>query len=212
MKHALLIILLASYFISSCSDPIDIEDNINKILVINDSLNTNGIKPLAYGNVWYYQVIEYDSTGLITDSYVFSDSVTADTIIDKSRWYRTSGFDDYWQSNHMDGLRFRKYQYPDPIIEWLEAAYPAEIKHSWQCNKSLRKIISTDTSISVTAGTFSCYYYDDILFNEKYSWEYSDIFFSPKIGLVLMKKFREKFNKERYLFQSSELITFIRRN
>jgi len=189
----------------------DVEDNINKILVLNDSSNTNGIKPLSFGNVWYYQVIEYDSTGLIIDSYVYSDSVTADTIIDKSRWYRTSGFADFWQSNQIDGLRFRKYQYPDPIIEWLEAAYPSEINHRWQCNKSLRTIIHTDTSISVTAGTFSCYYYDDILFDENFGWEYSDIFLSPKIGLIKMEKYREKFNKYRYLFLSSELITFIRR-
>ena len=195
----------------SCSDPMDVEDNINKIPVYNDSLNQNGIKPLAHGNKWIYQITETDSNGVIINTYSITDSVLKDTVIDKARWYSTSQYPQYWQGNLNDGLRFREYPQGKPVYEWLEAKFPGAAGFTWQANSSQRSIVSVDTLIMVTAGSFNCYYYYDVGFNQTFGWEYSNMFFCPKTGLIKSEIYRERFDKTKYLFQKTELIAFIKK-
>jgi hypothetical protein len=204
------VLLHGSYFLVSCSDPIDVEDNINKIPVINDSLNKNGIKPLAKGMKWIYQFTEYDSLSTIVDSYIIIDSVLKDTIIDKVRWYKTTQYPAYWQGNLNDGLRFREYPQNLPIYEWLEAKYPGSIGFTWQANSSQRTIVSTDTSITVPAGQYICYYYSDIGFSQTNGWQYSNLFFSRLTGMIKLELYRERVDKTKYLSQKTELVTFIK--
>jgi hypothetical protein len=206
---ALLFMLM---IVASCSDPIDVEDNINKIPVLNDSLNTNGIKPLKKGNKWIYQVTDLDSNGVILNSVIVVDSVIKDTIIDKQRWYRTSNSPQFWQANLSDGLRIREYPTGKPIYEWLEAKYPGNIDFAWQANSSQRTISSIDTLVVVTAGSFSCYSYRDVGFSQIFGWEHSVMLFCPRTGLVVEELNRERFDKSLFLAQRIELISFVKGN
>lgn len=194
--------------VQSCSDPLDVEDNVIKIPVINDTLNLNGIKPLKTGNIWIYQIKTYDSTNSLTDSYVIIDSVLKDTIIDNAKWFETEQDRNFWQTNLNDGLRFRQYKTGQPLLEWLDAKYPGTKGFTWQALSSQRTIMLTDTLISVTAGEFTCYYYSDIEFNSTVGWEYSQIFYSPSIGLIKSVTEREKQNKERYKAEEIELTSY----
>ena len=189
----------------------DVEDNINIIPVDQDTLNKNGIKPLSPGNSWLYQVKTYDSTGNLTDSYVYADTVVKDTAIDNTNWYATSHYIDYWQTNTSDGLRFRQYHPGQPLLEWLEAKYPGTVGFSWQANSSRRTIAAIDTVINVTAGSFSCYYYTDIKFTNGTGWEYSDIFYSVKTGLIKSETYRMRADSSKYLISLVELITFAKK-
>ncbi len=207
-KVIFLFILLSGIILYSCADPLDIEENVNIIPVDKDTLNINGIKPLAPGNSWLYQVKEYDTTGALIDSYVYADSVVKDTVIDKANWFKTIHYTEYWQTNTNDGLRFRRYNSGQPLLEWLEAKYPGAKGFSWQANNSQRTIASVDTAITVTAGNFSCYYYTGIEYKTTSGWEYSDFFYSAKTGLVKSEIFREKSGKVRWLYISVELISF----
>ena len=185
-----------------------VEDNINIIPVDKDTVNKNGIKPLQTGNSWLYQTKIYDSTGAMVDSFIFADSVLKDTVIDKANWFRTSHFVDFWQTNAADGLRFRQYKTGQALLEWLEVKYPGSPGFTWQSNSSQRTVASTDTLINVTAGTYSCYYYTGIAFDSSVGWEYSNIFYSAKTGLIKSETYREKAGKVRYLAISVELIIF----
>ena len=186
----------------------DVEDNINIIPVEKDSLNKNGIKPLSPGNAWLYQEKVYDSTGALVKSSIYADSVIKDTVIDKTNWYKTSHYARYWQTNTVDGLRFRLYATGQPLLEWLEAKYPGEIGFIWQADARQMTIAATDTLISVTAGEFKCYYYTGIAFITGIGWEYSAYFYSAKTGLIRAEIFRVKAGGERWLYSSVELIVF----
>ncbi len=186
----------------------DVEDNINIIPVDKDTLNKNGIKPLSPGNSWLYQEKTYDSTGSLTGTRIYADSVIQDTVIDKVNWYKTSHYAEYWQTNTTDGLRFRRYLSGQPVLEWLEAKYPGQAGFIWQADTRQMTIVNTDTLINVTAGGFNCYYYTGIAFITGIGWEYSSYFYSVKTGLIKSEVFREKSGGERWLYSSVELIVF----
>jgi hypothetical protein len=192
----------------ACVDPLDIEDNVNIIPIDKDTLNTNGIKPLVSGNSCRYRVKEFDTTGVLLKSYVYADSVVKDTVIEKTNWFATSDYIGYWQTNANDGLRFRQYRTGQPLLEWLEAKYPGTVGFSWQANSSQKTIASVDTTINVTAGTFSCYYYTGIAYKSATGWEYTDMFYSAKIGLIKSETYKVKTGNVRWLVESVELITF----
>lgn len=155
-----------------------------------------------------YLVKIYDSTETLIDSFIYSDIVVGDTVIDKTNWYSTSHYPNDWQTNTTDGLRIRRYISGQPLLEWLEAKYPGEIAFSWQADASRRTIADTDTVVNVTPGKFSCYYYTDIEFKTKTGWEYSNIFYSPQTGMIKTDIYREKSDSVRYLYYSVELISF----
>ncbi len=142
------------------------------------------------------------------DSFVYTDSVVKDTVIEKANWFRTSHYTDYWQTNSNDGLRFRKYRTGQSLLEWLEAKYKGAKGFSWQSGGTQKTITSLDTSISVTAGKFVCYYYTGISYKTATGWEYSKIFYSAKNGLIKSEIYREKYKKIRWLAISVELISF----
>jgi hypothetical protein len=114
--------------------------------------------------------------------------------------------DTAWQSNFPDGLRMRKI-YSDPVIEWLEAKYPGSPGFTWQVEASQRNINVIDTTILVTAGAFKCYYYGDIT-NTPKGWEFSNIFYSAKVGLIKRETYLEETAGVKYLSYSLELIDF----
>ncbi len=197
---------LVFLLLNSCNDPITIDENIIKIPAKNDTLNMNGIKPLKSGNIWKYLYKRYDNKGTLLISVIVVDSVLKDTLIDKSRWFITSMRDTAWQSNFSDGLRMSKIG-SIPVIEWLEAKYPGTTGFTWQVEASQRNINNIDTTINVTAGTFRCYYYGDFT-NTLKGWEYSNIFYTAKVGLIKRETFLEETAGVKYLSYSLELIDF----
>ena len=93
------------------------------------------------------------------------------------------------------------------VIEWLEAKYPGLPGFTWQVESSQRNINIIDTLISVTAGSFMCYYYGDIT-NTPKGWEYSNIYYSAKVGLIKRETYVDETADVKYLSYSLELIDF----
>ena len=68
-SYLLIVVISAvsAVLLSSCKDPINIEDNIIKIPAKNDTLNMNGIKPFKKGNYWKYLITCQCLSRYVTD-------------------------------------------------------------------------------------------------------------------------------------------------
>lgn len=156
---------------------------------------------------WSYLIKKYDSAHNITDSFTQDITLTADTVIDKRRWYRTSIEPNLWQTNHTDGLRIRKYVKDNPVVEWLEAKYPGVKDYLWQKASAQSSILSIDTMVTKYTGSYNCYLYKDIS-SDGTHWFYNYRFFNPKTGLIYAELYQEDIPGNPYLISTTELIRF----
>jgi len=200
-------VCLTFILLYSCKNPQDIEENIIKVPVNNDTLNMNGIKPFITGTSWTYLVKKYDSNANLTSDSVLLVTLKKDTVIDSLRWYKTSSEPDFWQTNHTDGLRFRQYITGSPLIEWLEAKYPAMVGYKWQKPSAQVTVISSDTSKNVTAGNFKCYLYYEIISIGSY-FDFKNSFYCPKIGLIYSEYITGNSGGTKYISETRELIAY----
>ena len=60
------------------------------------------IYPLALGNRWDYQLIQYDTLGIAKDTSFYSKDIPSDTIISNEHWFLLSEF--FYGINRSDGL------------------------------------------------------------------------------------------------------------
>ena len=196
---------------TSCKNPQEIEENIIKIQVNNDTLNMNGIKPFITGTSWTYLVKKYNNMDSLISDTVIKVTLIKDTIIDSLRWYKTSYETGYWQTNHTDGLRYRLYVAGNPVIEWLEAKYNTQnsvtVGYIWQKPSAQVTVISVDSSKNVPAGIFKCYLYYEII-SKGSDFNYKNSFYCPKTGLVYSEYYIEKSGAMKYISETWELIDF----
>ena len=198
---------LVVFFLFFCKNPQDIEPNIIKVPVNNDTLNINGIRPFIAGTSWTYLVKNFNSSGSLANDTIIKVTLINDTIIENLHWYKTSFEPDLWQTNQTDGLRYRKYVTGNPLIEWLEAKYPSSSGFSWQKPSAQVTVVSVDSSETVSAGSFKCYLYYEIIPNGSI-FDYKNTFYSPKIGMIQSAYFKSLSNVSKYLSQSWELISY----
>ena len=137
-------------------------------LTINIVTNDE-IIPLAAGNKWVYNIKVFDSTNAQIYVSVDSSWVERDTTLDNQLWYILVDEDGPFQiaANHDDGYYARDVTLAsgttdiDSVGEaYLSAKYPVNAGETFS-NKTgfVTKVLATDDSVTVPAGSFSCYKY-----------------------------------------------------
>ena len=140
MKSSYIFIVLAIMVFVSCS----------KDETPTDSSTNSVIMPLKFGNKWISRITAYDSIGSVLSSGYDTIHITSDTIIQGVNWY--NGL----YANRPDGLWLR-----EGGGIFLFAKYPASINDSYYINfgNDSVKVISTNMSVTVPSGNYSCYQY-----------------------------------------------------
>ena len=139
------------------------------------------IFPLKTGNYWVSQHETYDSLGTLRNAFVDTLRVVGDTMINSERWYYFLEGAHGFYTNRADG----HYGYvaawsPQPF---LDLKYPAQQGDTYSIPYALgiREVVSTGASITVPAGTFTCYQYRSPYPNN-WQWNY---YYTPGVGLIL---------------------------
>jgi hypothetical protein len=127
------------------------------------------IMPLKVGNMWIEKVSEYDSTGVVTRTYLDTITIVSDEVIGNEHWFRSN--EPVVRINHHDGLLVRV----DGFTSWLAIQYPAAVADTFQTQQwqqtfengaagirfnTYMMVTSTDTVITVPAGAYHCYAYE----------------------------------------------------
>ena len=146
--------------------------------------------PLAVGNAWTYRTVEFDRRGVPIDSVERSPSneVVAETLAADGTWYRVSVIyadtgdrGGYWWALREDGL----WSDPDDLdgAGSLYLPYPASPGATGAGRLGERwTLASTDTTVTVPAGTFRSHHYRYRGTNMVYD---DDVFYAPGVGRVL---------------------------
>ena len=146
--------------------------------------------PLAVGNTWTYRAIEFDRYGVPIDTVERdrSSEVVADTVVAGWTWYREAVVDEgtgdrggeWWavredglwsDPGDLDGAGYLRLPYPAPP----GATGAGRFGEAWT-------LASTDTTVTVPAGTFRCHHYR---YRSVYMVYDDDVFYAPGIGRVL---------------------------
>ena len=163
------------------------------------------IVPLSIGNNWMYHVVEYNSSGGITDEYDTTSTVVDDTVLVDSIWYVVedgTGAMSGIVSNWDEGLWTHS---PDSTpSEILALKFPATIGDSYPVYSVTVHIDDTDANITVPAGTFNCYYYRMTV---PIFGTVGKIWASPDVGIIKAEAY-EMGLFTLYLAQRIELLSY----
>jgi hypothetical protein len=169
---------------------------------VESSSTAKQIWPLKSGNAWAYHVIEYDTTGVITQSGSGAIAVTKDTIVGADTWYQISGFGSsgsMFYANRSDGLWIMSNN-TSGIFKGLIFKYPVNTGESWNLGGDQVFLQSTDTVITVPAGTFHCY---------AYRLSMSDYYyFCPGVGFIAMDSYSRTSSGRPYIIEHLSTISF----
>ncbi len=137
-------------------------------LTINIVANDE-IIPLAAGNKWVYNIKVFDSTNAQVYADVDSSWVERDTTLDNQLWYILVDEDGPFQiaANRDDGYYARDVTLAsgttniDSVGEaYLSAKYPVNAGETFSNKPGFTtEVLATDDSVTVPAGSFSCYKY-----------------------------------------------------
>jgi hypothetical protein len=145
---------------------------------VDSSPSVKQIWPLKMGNTWAVHMIEYDTTGAVTQSGSGTLVVTTDTIVGGETWYQISGVGSdglMFYTNRSDGLWVMSSS-TSGLFQGLFFKYPVSAGDSWNLGGDQMFLQSADTLITVPAGTFHCY---------EYRLSMSDYYyFCPGVGFI----------------------------
>jgi hypothetical protein len=166
------------------------------------------IWPLAIGNQWSFQLTEFDTNTVVISIDTLVLEVVKDTIIHNETFYllTANGVRDPEvrpMTNREDGLW--DYRDSDTIIILIK--YPVTVGESFfQLYDSL-VVVSTDTLVTVPAGSFHCVRYDDYLIAT--GRLLTHIYAAPNVGLVKKEDFSLTPGDRLYLSEVMELISYV---
>jgi hypothetical protein len=173
-------VIITIILISGCEQETDSTSNLSKPVNYNciDASQNCDIVPLAVGNTWIYQIINYDTLGNETARFNDTTSIVTDTVIDGETWY-TYEQSSEWYTNKIDG--FYLFINNKKVMIYK---YPVKKGDAFSMREGSNILIeSNDTLITTAAGTFSCVTYKII---ENSSLE-TKMYFAPGIGRIFQK-------------------------
>ena len=140
------------------------------------------IVPLKIGNSWTASQTNYDTLGNIVSSVEFTSSVTKDTtVLGKTFFFTASGDSRPWRMNTDTGLVHVKYPFyfSDPPSLYLDYKYPTSVGDFFRRDDLDGKVIATNVTVQVPAGTFSC-----IKYEFSYGLRLFEVYVQPGVGEV----------------------------
>lgn len=178
-KELILLIVLSAFIINSCNDIVDSDSNIKKTKIqykylLNDQ-EKSVIMPLKVGNVWYYDVTEYNQNGNEVKKYQDSIFISGIKMIGNEKWYVTRfpmiSDEEIYLANTDVGLyvrcdcedtAFLYAKYPNYQGEYLERKFNGILIDS--AGNEIKKEIyfikkAVNDAISTTLGEMNCINY-----------------------------------------------------
>lgn len=159
--------------------------------------------PFKLNNSWESVHFYYDSSGNVIDTLNTVDTILKDTVISGMRFY-SYGSLIYYYTNKDDGVWLYEFSFGGTEEHYLYFKYP--------CNKgdtypfpfgrphAVVSIISTNQSVQVEAGTFSCILYR---FDLEGLDSYLNIYIAPGIGIVKAESYQPRRSGSTF-YKSSE--------
>ena len=138
------------------------------------------ILPLKAGNQWTFKVTNYNQAGVVTSTGTMTITVLRDSIIAGETWSVLSNSiatNLAVYTNRTDGLYAMSSGTP-----YLLAKYPGSVNDTYSGIQSSKKIMSTNISITVPKGTYSCYQYQTT--SSVISTLVTNEYYSPGVGYV----------------------------
>lgn len=208
-------LISAAIFYPSCrNSPIDVLPD--KPIHAKDS-----IMALNVGNRWIWRATLYDTLGRAFSPYLDSLKIDSVQVTNSERWYFPGRpYEKLAFANLAGGCYYRAFSSAVPTPSFLFYKYPATLNETYKAPQGLvsgshvwivdtlkiMTVLSTDTTITVPAGTFRCYLY-------RYAWVngifYSEEFLSPGVGWVRVVSYTKLRDGVYFRQYSKELIKFI---
>jgi hypothetical protein len=164
------------------------------------------IFPLAVGNYWVRERIVYDTSGVVSGSQIDTVKVLGDSLLQGERWFivsRDGGR--YLVTNRSTGLWIMGAGSPS-----MQYEYPGEPGDTFvfTVNTSPVRVVHTDSSITVPAGTFSCYVYETSWPSSRVHVRWSESF-CPEIGFIGSESHQSQSDTSRlYLYGRIRLLSY----
>ena len=173
------------------------------------------LMPLKVGNKWMYQMKTIDS---LKNEKTKMDSIYiwGDTLLNGDTWYFILHSDPWL--NRDDGLYSMGMDSSGKPIPILSIKYPVNIGDKWTTGPEEEKmnftLLSKGESVTVTAGTFSCYNYqtESVYKDPNGSYSYytkSFYWICPGKGIIKVEQWYRHNNGVLFLEHSEELLSYI---
>lgn len=160
---------------------------------------------LNIGTWFVTDVVEYNTGGGIIEEYQALSTIIGDTIISDSVWMvieDTTSADHDYAVNRDEGVWYWSDTLTPP--EALALKYPATVGESYPYYEATVYVESINASVTVPAGTFSCYYYR---VDAPIIGTLAKIWCAPNIGIVKAEEYGLNLIWT-YLKTKTELVSF----
>lgn len=215
LARLIVILISVAIFYPSCrNSPIDILPD--KPILAKDS-----IMALNVGNRWIWQTTLYDTLGKPYSTYHDSLRIDSVQVINSENWYFPGQpYGDLAFANLVGGCYYRAFTSNTPGPSFLFYKYPATLNESYKAPQGLvsgshvwivdslrmMTVLSTDTTVTISAGTFHGYLYRYAMTN---GFQYSEEFLAPGRGWVRILTYVRIRDGVYFKQSSKELIKFI---
>ena len=193
MKHYLIlsIVFLLMLGLTSCKKNNNPVDNSNN--------PTSQIFPLAVGNEWVIQVINYDTTGSIFNTKMDTIKILRDTTIQSEKWFIGFGI----ITNRSDGLYDLQSGTTNEIS--LKYKFPATVNSNYTYRGMQTTVLGVSDTVSVFAGNYVCYHYRQGVAGVSYNEWYCAL----NVGLVKGNYYNQLASGGVYRYLSYSLIKVV---
>ncbi len=155
---------------------------------------------------WFVtDVVEYNTSGGIINAYETITTIYSDTLIGDSTWMvleDASSSSHQYAVNRDNGVWYWSDTLSPP--EALALKYPATAGENYPFYEATITVVSTNASVTVPAGTFSCYYYEA---NVPIIGTIAKFWCAPNIGIIKAEEYGLNIIWP-YLKTKTELVSF----
>lgn len=171
---------------------------------------SDNLIPFKLNNSWEYVHFLYDSSGNVISLDTAITQIVKDTVISGIRFYKygINSIDHY--TTKEDGVWLYFFHFVDSTEEHsLYFKYPCKNGDTYSFTlgrpHALVSIISTNQSVEVEAGIFTCILYR---FDLEGLDSYINIFIAPGIGIVKYENYQKRTTNTIYKFAEERLLSY----
>ena len=169
---------------------------------------TNRLIPFKLNNSWEYVHFIYDTSGGILGQNTHLTKVIKDTVISKTHFYAYGNWGDYYTTNG-DGVWFYLFYQNGTEEHYLYYKYPCKTNDTYSFPfgrpPAIVTVLSTNKSVQVEAGTYSCILYR---FDLEGTDSYSNFYISPGIGIVKTEHYQTSSHDKIYKSSEERLLSY----
>ena len=158
-----------------------------------DSYFSKNLIPFKLNNSWESVHFLYDSSGIAFYSDTIVTQIVKDTVISGIRFYKYGKYSIDHYTTKPDGIWLYFFHFDSTEEHSLYFKYPCEQGNTYTFTLSrppaVVSVLSTNHSVQVEAGTFSCILYR---FDLEGLDSYHDFYVAPGVGIVKAESYRPK--------------------